>query len=306
MNEKKKIPVIIDTDIGDDIDDTWALVFALLSESLDIKLVTTVLGDPIYRANLIAKLNESCGKGHIDIGLCRHGERPTIEYQGKWVEDYALSQYPGRIYDDGVDRMIEIVKQSDETVTVLALGPCTNLAEAVKRYPEFAEKVRVVGVFGSINVGYFGSEPCAEYNVVSDVEAAKIFLSSYKDIIITPIDTCFDAVLDGERYACLLNSRKKNGVLDALLTNFEIWGNTHPHWKDKKFDHTSELCDTVAVYMILTNKGLVNEKLKLIVDDSGKTLVDESGSIVEAALKWDDLDYFLDYLTDAYCRAQND
>ena len=39
MNEKKKIPVIIDTDIGDDIDDTWALVFALLSESLDIKLV---------------------------------------------------------------------------------------------------------------------------------------------------------------------------------------------------------------------------------------------------------------------------
>ena len=60
---EKKIPVIIDTDIGGDIDDTWALVFALLREEFDIKLITTVLGDPTYRARVIAKINESCGKG---------------------------------------------------------------------------------------------------------------------------------------------------------------------------------------------------------------------------------------------------
>ena len=52
----KRIPVILDTDIGNDIDDTWALVFALLRNELDIRLVTTVLGDPIYSAKLIAKL----------------------------------------------------------------------------------------------------------------------------------------------------------------------------------------------------------------------------------------------------------
>lgn len=43
---KNKIPLIIDTDIGGDIDDTWALTFALLRDEFDIRLVTTVLGDP--------------------------------------------------------------------------------------------------------------------------------------------------------------------------------------------------------------------------------------------------------------------
>lgn len=72
MKENKKIPVIIDTDIGNDIDDTWALCFALLRDELDIRLVTTVLGDPIYSAKIIAKMNECCSKGNIDIGLARN------------------------------------------------------------------------------------------------------------------------------------------------------------------------------------------------------------------------------------------
>lgn len=66
---KNKIPLIIDTDIGGDIDDTWALTFALLRDEFDIRLVTTVLGDPDYRAKVIAKMNECCGKPNIDIGL---------------------------------------------------------------------------------------------------------------------------------------------------------------------------------------------------------------------------------------------
>ena len=143
----KKIPVIIDTDIGNDIDDTFALCFALLREELDIRLVTTVLGDPVYSAKIIAQMNERCGKGTIDIGLGKCGARPAM-YQQDWVEDYDLSSYPGRIYEDGVAQMINLIRQSEKTVTILAMGPCTNLAEAIRRSPDISDKVRVIAVFG--------------------------------------------------------------------------------------------------------------------------------------------------------------
>lgn len=207
------------------------------------------------------------------------------------------------MYDDGVGRMIEIINSSEEQVTILALGPCTNLAELIKRAPEIGKKVRVVGVFGAINVGYFGGEVCPECNVLSDIDAARTFISRYENILITPIDTCFDAVLSGERYRRLESCRSKNSALNALLDNFEIWGSRHPRWKNEKFDHTSELCDTVAVYLAITNKGLINEKLKLKIDDDGKTLISEHGTEIDVAMEWSDIEYFLDFLTDTYCNS---
>ena len=201
--------------------------------------------------------------------------------------------------------MIEVVRESAEQVTILALGPCSNLAEASKRYPEIADKVRVVGVFGAVRVGYFGGEVCPEYNVMADVDAARTFLSVYKNALITPIDTCFDAVLDKSRYKMIESCRKNSRAVDALLENFEVWGRKHPRWKNESFDHTSELCDTVAVYLAITNKGLVNEKLCLEVEDDGKIIETDSGTKIEAAMEWSDLSYFLDFLTDTYCNAKN-
>ena len=195
---KKRIPVILDTDIGNDIDDTRALVFALLRDELDIRLVTTVLGDPIYSAKLIAKLVQVCGKAPIDIGLGKSGPEPA-RYQGAWVADYDLSSYGGKIYGDGVARMLEVIHECTETVTILGMGPCTNLAEALRRDPRIAEKVRVISIFGGLFRGYFGPEPCAEYNVHQDMEAAKAVLAGYPHLLISPIDTFFDMVLDGER-----------------------------------------------------------------------------------------------------------
>ena len=100
---KKRIPVILDTDIGNDIDDTWALVFALLRDELDIRLVTTVLGDPIYSAKLVAKLTGVCEKAPIDIGLGKRGSEPA-RYQGKWVADYDLASYRWRSYTTAARR----------------------------------------------------------------------------------------------------------------------------------------------------------------------------------------------------------
>ena len=74
-----RIPVILDTDIGDDIDDTWALVLLLKSPELDLKLVVGDQGKPLYRARLIAKLLQVAGLG------CRGRYRYRCESaRGRW------------------------------------------------------------------------------------------------------------------------------------------------------------------------------------------------------------------------------
>ena len=58
----RPVPLILDTDIGDDIDDTWALGFLLKSPELDLKLVVGDYGRPNYRARLLAKFLQNVGR----------------------------------------------------------------------------------------------------------------------------------------------------------------------------------------------------------------------------------------------------
>ena len=299
---KKRIPVILDTDIGNDIDDTWALVFALLRDELDIRLVTTVLGDPIYSAKLVAKLTGVCEKAPIDIGLGKRGSEPA-RYQGKWVADYDLASYRGRIYEDGVARMLEVIRDCGETVTILGMGPCTNLAEALRRDPHIAEKVRVISIFGGLFRGYFGSAPCPEYNVHQDIEAAKAVLAGYPHLLISPIDTFFDVVLDGERLERIRRMRDRSAPVRAVLENFAIWADSYPLWRDKPRDRTSELCDVLPVYLAITNEGLINRTYRLEIAEKGLTRVSDAGVPVEVAIEWSDRDRVLDFLTDTFCES---
>ena len=299
---KKRIPVIHDTDIGNDIDDTWALVFALLRDELDIRLVTTVLGDPIYSAKLVAKLTGVCEKAPIDIGLGKRGSEPA-RYQGKWVADYDLASYRGRIYEDGVARMLEVIRDCGETVTILGMGPCTNLAEALRRDPHIAEKVRVISIFGGLFRGYFGSAPCPEYNVHQDIEAAKAVLAGYPHLLISPIDTFFDVVLDGERLERIRRMRDRSAPVRAVLENFAIWADSYPLWRDKPRDRTSELCDVLPVYLAITNEGLINRTYRLEIAEKGLTRVSDAGVPVEVAIEWSDRDRVLDFLTDTFCES---
>lgn len=65
----RPIPVILDTDIGTDIDDTWALAIMLNCPELDVKLVTSDTGDTIYRSKLIARMLEVADRTDIPVGI---------------------------------------------------------------------------------------------------------------------------------------------------------------------------------------------------------------------------------------------
>lgn len=290
-----KIPVILDTDIGTDIDDTWALVMLLNSPELDPKLITTVSGDTLYRAKLVAKLLK-IAKRNIPIGIGIGDPKDSLNLQEPFIKDFDLNSYEGPIYSDGVSAIVNLVKKSKEPITIISIGTATNIAKAIEIYPELPQKCRFVGMHGSIYRGYGGKEGRdAEANVRYDVPSIrKVFSSSFISKVITPLDTCGLVVLDGERYREIYNSNKP--LVKALMENYKIWANFVPWTKVNPEVSSSTLFDTVAIYLAYSQEFLEVEPIKIKITDDGFTIPDENGDEIKVAIRWKNLSSFLDHL----------
>jgi len=293
----RRIPVILDTDIGGDIDDTWALAFMLRCPELDIKLVTTDTGDTTYRAKIVAKLLEAAGRADVPVGV----GMPVVEApstQEPWVASYDLAGYPGPVHDDGVGILVETIMDSSEPITLLCIGPVPNVQAALEREPRIAERARFVGMHGSVRRGYGGSETAAaEYNVASAPEACRAAFTAPWDVTITPLDTCGVVQLEGERYQAVRDC--DDPLVQAVVENYRVWID-NCQW-GQVFNPETEssiLFDTVAVYLAFSEELLVMEELGLQVTDSGFTTVDEDATKVRAAMDWVDLSAFKDLLVE--------
>ena len=167
----RKIPIIFDTDICDDIDDTWALALMLQSPEFDVKLITTAVRNTPSKAKVVAKFLQTVGRTDIPIGIgVQQGE--AVHRQQAWIEGYELSSYPGAIHRDGVQAIIDTIMKSREPMVLIAVGPLPNVAAALEREPRIAEKARFVGMHGSVRLGYGGNKKISItrfFNPVSDM-----------------------------------------------------------------------------------------------------------------------------------------
>lgn len=299
------IPVVLDTDIGTDIDDTWALLQLLACPELDLKLIVTTGGDTEYRARLVAKLLEAAGRTDIPIALGVKGEG-YAEFQAEWLGDFRLDTYAGAIFTDSIEAYRQVAAEHPN-LTVISIGPATNVAHLVSTAPELVPRFRFVGMHGSINLGYGGNPPpIPEANVKADAQALRTVLSApWEDRLLTPLDTCGLVVLDGERYQRLRNAG--SSAIRALFENYEIWAR-HVTWHagapDDVPHRSSTLFDTVAVYLAY-DESLVNvETHPVTVTADGMTVVDPKGPPVRLALAWRDVTRFMDDLTDRLLRLR--
>ena len=290
---KAPTPVILDTDIGDDIDDTWALLMLLRMPELDLKLAVSDFGNARYRCRLLAKLLQLTGRTDVPVGL---GLDPTDEpgQQSSWIGDYQLDDYPGVVHEDGVQAIIETIRESPQPVTLLCIGPVPNIAEALRRDPQIASNARFVGMHGSVFVGYEGAvEPAAEWNVKVNPQSLQQVFAAPWDCTITPLDTCGLVRLQGDNFRQLFDS--DDPWLEALMENYKAWLPGAPYI-DPDTDTSSistTLFDTVAVYLAAEQDLVEMQDLPLRVTDDGYTVVDESnGRIVHCATAWKDLAAF--------------
>ncbi|MHA1731556.1 MAG: nucleoside hydrolase [Promethearchaeota archaeon] len=288
------VPVILDTDIGTDIDDTWALAFLLNCPEIDLKLVTVATGDTTYRARIAAKMLEVAGRSDVPVGVGnpQHGDWGP---QAPWVAEYDLGSYPGSVTWDAAAAIVDVVANSPEPVTVVGIGPLPNVASALDIDPGVTDNARFVGMHGSIRRGYGGSLGAVpEYNVVKDVAACgKVFAAPW-GVTITPLDTCGVVKLGGERFRRLKDADSPLAV--ALLENYEAWA--WRVWGDasRAGVESSVLFDTVAVFLAFSERWLVIEDLPLRVTDEGLTQVHEGSRVVRCATGWGDRESFEDFL----------
>jgi inosine-uridine nucleoside N-ribohydrolase len=292
----RKIPVIFDTDIGDDIDDTWALCLLLQSPELDIKLITTAVGDTSARAGIVAKLLEVGGRSDVPIGIgVVHKDKGPGHNQTEWVKDYELSSYPGIIYEDGVKAVIDRIMNSPSPIVVIAVGPLSNIAAALEREPRIAEKARFVGMQGSIRYGYEGKPtPEPEWNAKMYPEATQKVFTAPWEMTITPLDTCGIVRLSGKKYQEVLKS--KSPLARALMENYRAWAKTQKLEESEVERASTTLYDTVAIYLAISTELVEVERLGIRVTDDGQTVIDNNAKKINCATEWKDLGAFEDFL----------
>lgn len=292
------IPVILHTDIGTDIDDTWALGMMLLRKELKPLLILTDTGDTVNRAKICARMLENARRTEVEVAAGIPGAPSKCPiHQMEWIKDYRLSDYPGKYHADGVSRLIEVVMASPKAVTLISIGPTPSLAEALRKAPEIAPKIDFVGMFGSIRIGYNGSPAVsAEYNVLADVPSCQtVFRAPWHSAAITPLDTCGLVRLTGKLYEKMEQSRLP--VTRDIIENYHVWSVSQK--RSVPPAESTVLYDTVAVHMAYSRKFLRMEKLKLSVTEKGMTVEDPAGGIpFDTATSWSDLDAYHRYLTD--------
>ena len=192
----KPISIILDTDIGDDVDDALALAIALNSPEIELLGVTTVFRDAPRRALLTQQIlglfNQSVPvrAGCSKPLLLSWDELPGGANLGKQFEALDASlQYEETQH--AVDFIIETAQNFDEEnpLTICPIGPLTNIALLLAKAPEIIPRIRIV------LMGGWWSESNAEWNIKCDPEAAAIVFSSGANLTMVGIDVTRKCVL---------------------------------------------------------------------------------------------------------------
>lgn len=188
------IRLMLDTDIGTDVDDCLALALILTSPEFHLEGVTCVYGDVLLRSRMVRKLLNL--RGRMTTPVFAGASQPLLglipvywaghEGVGLLDEaDHALAPET----DHAVDYLVRTVMSNPGQIHLAAIGPLTNVALALKREPRMAQTLAGLTIMGgacrgyeSLNIGY------VEHNIRCDPEAAHIVFSSGAPIALVPLD----------------------------------------------------------------------------------------------------------------------
>jgi len=268
--QSSRMKVLLDTDIGTDIDDAWALGYALKSPSFQLLGVTVTDADTAQRARLACKLLYRLGRTDVPVAV----GRPTaavpanrIDYQFTWAEDFQAYK---PLSTPAVDFLAETIRKNPGEVTLIAVGPLQNIGDLVRRYPDVIPLVkRVVLMSGSIGPNAWSSTAVAEWNVKLAIPEAQAVYAASWPLTIVPLDSTTYMRLEDQEREKLRTARTPLVVaLEALL---RLWSE----------DPTSRM--TLHDQMALAEAQHPGqffgrcERMPIRVDAGGFTRVDRTG-----------------------------
>jgi len=218
LRAQKQIPVIFDSEMGDDIDDEFTLALALQSPEVNVRAVT-IVGDNLESRMRLA-WKELGLYGRRDIALGRGASEPLLDSTlGRSPHLDVLTPddlLPPAINCDAISLIANTVLYSSEKVTLIATGPLTNFAPSMKVDPRIKRNIARIVVAG----GAF-DPPRAEYNIQRDRIAAEIVFNSGVPITVVSRDLTRGLTLEASDLARLLAAQ--NPAPQFLVRLIEMW-----------------------------------------------------------------------------------
>ena len=283
--EKAPSKIILDTDIGDDVDDAFALALALRSPEIKVLGITTAWGDTALRARLVNRLLDEEGRKGIPVLAGVVTTSKTNFTQADWAR---LGE-PSIAQRDAIKFLLDEARRSPGEVTLVAIGPLTNLSAAIDRDATgFRKFKRVVLMGGSIRKGYgdigYGPDrgPQPEYNIYSDVKAAQKVFSSGVPVFMMPLDST-QLLLDENKRTLLFSTGSR--LTNSLAALYFQWvrGTRTP---------TATLFDAMAVAYAVKPQLCPVEPLNITIDEKGMTIPTTGKPNVSACLSSDPERFF--------------
>jgi purine nucleosidase len=277
--------VWVDTDIGDDIDDAFALGLILRSPEMHVLGISTAFGDTETRARLVDRFLAATSQQAIPVTAGVHTETDNVMTQRAYAE-----RFPAHAHPDGVQALLDEIKRHPGQITIIAIGPLFNLGAAIDRDAGTFRKVhRVVMMGGSVERGYGlkpdGSPkpPEPEWNIDRDPkDAAKLFAAGVP-IFMMPLDSTQIPLETATREAIFADG---NPITDQLTLLYHQWvANTPNHWP------TPTLFDPVAATFSFRPELCPMTPMRIEVDEKGLTRRVEGQPNAEVCLKSDEKEF---------------
>ncbi|MEZ3500821.1 nucleoside hydrolase [Pantoea sp. KPR_PJ] len=254
--------LIFDTDIG--VDDAFALAFAARTQRL--LGITTVFGN-VAVGQAVKNARLFCEKMQIDVPIYRGCSRPlalTPSEPAKLHGEDGLGDAFVNPYSDiapgAVQFIIDSVRAQPHEITLVAIGPLTNIASAINQAPDIIPLVKELVIMG----GAFGTDghsgnvtPFAEFNIWKDPHAADQVLSSALNVVVIPLDVTHNVLISSEEVHQL-----NQPVLSAIVRPFLAYS-----LQKEGFDGMA-LHDTLAIAWLCQPEAfrLVQSPLRVITE----------------------------------------
>ena len=283
--------IILDTDLGDDIDDAWALAFVISYQGFTPLGVTITHGNTPERAKIACKMLHIAKRDDIPIFIGRKTNDKVFQ-QYSWAEDFTAKLAAKK---PAADFIVETVKRYPGEVTLLAVGPLQNIADALRKEPNLGRYVkRVVLMSGCVYGASFSpGKPVREWNVYQSTADAQLVYGAGLPLTIVPLDATTQVQLsDQERQRV---SDYDSPLTYALECLYRLWL-TNPTQRMTLHDQLA-VAETARPASFFAKQ----EMLPLIVDDQGYTRIDrERGKPVTICLeprRDEFMQYYLNQLT---------
>ncbi len=256
--------IIIDTDIGDDVDDAFALALAVKSPELQVLGVMTAFGDTEARAKITDRLLGEMGRGDIPVLAGKATATKNPMSQRKYGE---AGKFLKASHADAVEFLLAQIRKYPGEITLIAIGPLMNVGAAIDTDPATFRKLkRVVLMGGSVRRGYGDLgytapvPPMPEWNILNDVASAQKLFSSGVPLYVMPLDST-QLKLDEVKRAFLFS--QGTAVTDQLAILYHLWGQETPTLFDPMtlaFALQSDLCPVRGMHIRVDEKGFTKEE----------------------------------------------